>query len=70
MEPQAVQTTGAVVSGTRDGIGAGDHDQPFRFGLRPSSASTHPFTPLQYTRLLVLRGMVLDGDFADDRAKG
>jgi hypothetical protein len=69
VEQQAIQTPGTVVSGSRDGVGAGDHDQPFSFGLRPSSASTYPFTAMQYTHLLVLRGRVLDGEYADDLAK-
>ena len=70
VEQRTSHTPGTAVSGSRDGTGAGDHDQAFRFGLRPSSVSTYPFTAMQYTRLLVLRGRVQDGDFADDRAKG
>jgi hypothetical protein len=48
--------------GTRDGLGAGDHDQPYRFGYRPSATTTYPFSTRQYVRLLVLRGRVQDGD--------
>jgi hypothetical protein len=47
--------------GSRDGSGAGDHDQPFRFGRRPRTNLTYPFSPRQYARLLVLRGRVQDG---------
>ena len=72
MEPSAqpaTTRTGAWV-GSRDGVGAGDHDQPFRFGHRPTSACTYPFTPTQFTHLLLLRGRVLDGAFDDDRSAG
>jgi hypothetical protein len=69
VEKQAIPTTSAVAPGSRDGIGAGDHDAPYRFGSRPSSAWTYPFTAMQYTRLLLLRGLVVDGAFADDRAR-
>jgi hypothetical protein len=51
------------------GIGAGDHDVPYKFGHRPSSAWTYPFTMLQYSRLLVLRGRALDGEFDADRTR-
>ena len=44
--------------GSRDGHGAGDHDQPYRFGWRPCAATPYPFNTRQYSRLLVLRGRV------------
>ena len=59
----ALETTG-----TRDGRGAGDHDQPYTFGRRPRARYPFPFTAWQLARLLVLRGRVQDGLFgADDR---
>lgn len=67
MEQQAISTPGAVVTGSRDGMGAGDHDEPYRFGLRPSVASTYPFSSIQFARLLVLRGRAQDGEFDTDR---
>ena len=42
-------------SGTLDGSGAGDHDQPYEFGRRPNARATFPFTERQYARLLVFR---------------
>jgi hypothetical protein len=54
------------IVGTRDGFGAADHDQPYRFGRRPRSAATYPFSTLQYVRLLVLRGRIQDGAISDD----
>jgi hypothetical protein len=42
--------------GSRDGQGAGDHDQPYRFGFRPRAEHPFPFNTRQYARLLVLRG--------------
>jgi len=53
-------TTDGIV-GTHDGLGAGDHDQPYRFGGRPRGVSPYPFSTHQYIRLLVLRGRVQDG---------
>ena len=47
--------------GSRDGDGAGDHDQPYRFGWRPRASVPYPFNTRQYARLLVLRGRVQDG---------
>jgi hypothetical protein len=46
--------------GSRDGLGAGDHDQPYRFGWRPRASVPYPFNTRQYARLLVLRGRVQD----------
>jgi len=51
--------------GSRDGRGAADHDSPYQFGHRPSRRWTYPFTTRQYRQLLVLRGRVQDGAFAD-----
>src|SRR5260370_35054749 len=38
-----------------DGVGAGDHDQPYRFGGRPSAGVPFPFSTRQYARLLIIR---------------
>ena len=53
---------------SRDGLGAGDHDQPYRFGWKPRASVPYPLVPRQsgfntrqYGRLLVLRGRVQDG---------
>jgi hypothetical protein len=54
--------------GTKDGQGCADNDQPYRFGRRPTSAATFPFTSRQFARLLSLRGRVADGlTGTDDR---
>ena len=53
-------------AGSRDGLGAADHDLPYRFGWRPRSAVTYPFNTREFARLLVLRGRVQDGACADD----
>ena len=58
--------------GTRDEVGAGDHDQPFRFGWRPRASAPYPFNTGQYVRLLVLRsrlhaGLVGDGDLTESQ---
>ncbi len=46
---------------SRDGVGAGDHDQPYRFGWKPRANVPYPFNTRQYGLLLVLRGRVRDG---------
>ena len=55
-----------VVAGTFDGHGAGDCDQPYVFGRRPTSSATGPFTTHQFARLLVLRSRVQAGQFGTD----
>jgi hypothetical protein len=50
-----------------DGPGAGDHDEPYRFGRRPRACAPFPFTERQYARLLVLRGRVGDRRVAGAR---
>lgn len=59
-------TTTKPRTGTQDGSGAGDHDQPYRFGWKPRSAVPYPFNTRQFSRLLVLRGRVQDGLFGAD----
>ena len=49
------------VTGTHDGLGAGDHDQPYRFGRRPTATVPYPFSTRQYARLLALRSRVEAG---------
>ena len=56
------------VAGSFDGSGAADHDQPYRFGRRPSAGAPYPFSTRQYARLLVLRGRVRDREFEPDEA--
>ena len=60
-----------IAGGTRDGVGATDHDQPYRFGWRPTTSVPYPFNTRQYMRLLVLRGRVQDRRIGhDDAAQG
>jgi hypothetical protein len=59
-DPQQLREANHSV-GSHDGVGAGDHDQPFRFGWRPRAQVPYPFNTRQYGRLLVLRGRVQDG---------
>ena len=58
---QQQQPRSDALAGTRDGVGAGDHDQPYRFGWKPRANVPYPFNTRQYGRLLVLRGRVQDG---------
>ena len=57
----------ATLRGSKDGRGAGDHDVAFRFGYQPSHRWTYPFSIAQYSRLLIMRGRVQDGEFDGDR---
>lgn len=44
--------------GTRDGKGAGDHDEPFTFDQRPTVMYPQPFTQHQMARLMIIRSRV------------
>jgi hypothetical protein len=52
--------------GTQDGFGAGDHDHPYRFSWKPRASVPYPFNTRQYSRQLILRGVVSDGLFGAD----
>ena len=54
-----LQHAGAA-TGSLDGEGAGDHDQPYRFGRRPRAIVPFPFNTREYARLLIFRGRLQD----------
>jgi hypothetical protein len=56
--------------GSLDGEGAGDHDQPYRFGRRPRGSVPYPFNTRQYARLLVFRGRLQDRLAGEAQADG
>jgi hypothetical protein len=56
-------------SGSKDGSGAADNDQPYEFGRRPRSVAPWPFTERQYALLLMLRGRVADEPNANDQTE-
>jgi len=60
----ATSTETGLVSGTKDGSTAGDNDQPYRYGLRPTVKAPFPFTERQFARLLILRGRLRDQELA------
>jgi hypothetical protein len=66
MERTELTTSPGV--GTKDGDGAADHDQPYRFGRRPRAVAPYPFTERQYLHLLIMRGRVADQANPADRA--
>ena len=69
MNPSVHKTFSSA--GTLDGSGTADHDQPYRFGRRPSASAPYPFSTRQYARLLVLRGRVQNRELeGDDAAEG
>ena len=53
-------------SGSKDGSGAADNDQPYQFGRRPRSVAPWPFTERQYALLLVMRGRIADAPNPND----
>jgi len=59
---QQIQQRSATVPGTLDGSGAGDHDQSYRFGRKPTSSQPFPFSTHEYARLLILRSRIQAGD--------
>jgi len=62
----APDTQANMSSGTLDGVGAGDHDQPYRLGRRPRVVAPYPFSTREYARLLILRSRVTDCLFGAD----
>ena len=69
------QPPGSV--GSFDADGAGDHDQPYRFGWRPRASVPpaplqrgYPFNTRQYARLLVLRSRLQDRVAGEVEADG
>lgn len=61
MREDVLSTHASDHQGSRDGTGAGDHDEPFA-GFRPYQFSTR-----QLARLLQLRSEVLDARLGDGR---
>jgi hypothetical protein len=57
-------TTAARVQASMDAPG---HDQPYRFGRRPSVRAPFPFTERQLARLLIVRGRVQAAPSAADQ---
>src|SRR5438874_2681731 len=53
-------TDHVVATGSLDGDGSADHDQPYQFGFRPRANAPYPFNTRQYARLLILRGCLHD----------
>ena len=56
-------------SGSKDGSGAADNDQPYQFGRRPRAVAPWPFTERQYAHLLMLRGRLADQPNPADRSE-
>jgi len=54
--------------GSLDADGAGDHDQPYRFGWRPRASAPYPFNTRQFIRLLVMRSHLHDRLVHEDGA--
>ncbi len=64
------QQTAPARLGSRDEDGAGDHDQPYRFGWRPRASAPYPFSTRQYARLLILRSRFQDDSNGDGPCDG
>ncbi|HET6317520.1 MAG TPA: hypothetical protein VFG86_13755 [Chloroflexota bacterium] len=50
----------------RDAPSGADHDQPYRFGWKPTADVPFPFNTRQLARLLVLRSRVQAGQIGAD----
>src|ERR1051326_5676075 len=61
LAPPTATTRPADTRGTRDGMGAADHDVPYTFGRRPNASAPYPFATREYARLLILRSRVQAG---------
>jgi hypothetical protein len=61
VNPMAFRYTNSPVRESRDGIGAGDHDEPYVFGRVPRAIAPFPFSTREFARLLVMRSRVQDG---------
>jgi hypothetical protein len=48
-------------------IAAPAHDEPYRFGRRPTVQASFPFTERQFARLLIVRSRVQADESADDQ---
>ena len=66
MERSQVSDSG---SGSKDGSGAADNDQPYQFGRRPRAIAPWPFTERQFAHLLMLRGRLADQPDPADRVE-
>ena len=55
-----------VIRESLDGSAAGDHDILYIFDRLPHAASPFPFSMHQFARLLIVRGRLRAGEFAND----
>lgn len=58
---QQIQARSTTIDGTLDGRGAGDHDQDYRFGRKPTVSQPYPFSTHEFARLLILRSRIQGG---------
>ena len=49
--------------------GSNGHDEPYRFGRRPTARAPFPFTERQFARLLIVRSRVQAAPSASDDAE-
>jgi hypothetical protein len=45
---EVTAAVGPIISGSLDGVGAGDNNTEYRFGRRPSSIAPFPFTRCEF----------------------
>ncbi len=48
-------------------VDASTHDEPYRFGRRPTVRAPFPFTERQFARLLIVRSRLQERAMAEDR---
>jgi hypothetical protein len=68
MNIQQAQAPAGSHVGSFDGVGSADHDQPYVFGRRPTSAVPFPFSTRQYVRLLLMRSRLAEKSLASPKS--
>lgn len=62
-----MEVTNAMSVSVKSLIDAAAHDEPYRFGRRPTVQAPFPFTDRQFARLLIARSRVQAGSSVDDQ---
>jgi hypothetical protein len=63
-----MDATNDVSSAAQAIIAAPAHDEPYRFGRRPTTRAPFPFTEREFARLLIARGRLQESSSTADQA--
>jgi hypothetical protein len=61
-----MDTVNSTSSSVKSTIDAPAHDEPYRFGRRPTVRAPFPFTEREFARLLIARGRTEAAAASDD----